>query len=287
MRYGLHYTSKKEQAAAMAGKAGHKAFKAYFAGEGKEKALIDFDEVYAPFCVENPPQEERLSYQNVADIMEEWLRMHEGKTWPFVPVVEQLEKGVKVVLCEGIEFFALIDMPVRTHEGSPAVADHKTTGRINDWWLRKFRLASQLTGYAWALGVSTGEDVERVFVNVLELPKLPEPSTKKCRTHGVAYEECRLKHFNFQLTVMSRSEAIKHQWLCDAKLLAQKFLSLKKAFTSVEFVPYLDLEMEGAFNNGCTFCEFQDWCRTDRTPGWAEQNLVKQEWSPWEEGGEE
>lgn len=269
----------------MAGKACHKAFAAYFAGKEGNECLQEFDEVYQPFCALNPPQDERLSYQNVADVMDEWLRIHEGKAWPFVPVVEQLEKGVKVRLCEGIEFFALIDMPVKTHEGMPGVCDHKTTGRINDWWLRKFRLASQLTGYAWALRQSTGENVERVFVNVLELPKLPEPSTKKCRTHNMAYEECRRKHFGFQLAVMSRSEAAKAQWLIDAKFLARKFLALRKAFTSVELVPYLG--MEGAFNNSCTFCEFQEWCRADKATGWAEQNLKKEKWSPWQEGGEE
>ena len=71
----------------------------------------------------------------------------------------------------------------------------------------------------------------------------------------------------------------------DAITLAKKFVALKKAFTSIELVQYLP--MEGAFNNSCTFCEFQEWCRADRAPSWAEQNLKKEVWSPWQEGGEE
>jgi hypothetical protein len=162
--------------------------------------------------------------------------------------------------------------------GAKAVLDHKTTGKISEWWLKKFRLVSQLSGYVYALGNKYGENVHGAYVNAIEFNKLPV-SKNKCRKHGVKYTECRERHCNFQLFNAHRPQHLLDMWLNNAKILAKKYWMLT-AYTEVEMIPFI--AQEGKFNNGCTFCQYGLFCFSGRPIDMVDGMFVKMPWMPWD-----
>jgi hypothetical protein len=72
------------------------------------------------------------------------------------------------------------------------------------------------------------------------------------------------------------------RWKEDAILLAGQFALLQKAFPSVEYLPYA--RRNGAFNDGCTFCEFKKWCAVGFDAGMVSGLVEYERWEPWAVG---
>jgi len=282
MRYALGYTSKTAKIAAYAGKCVHRALLAHFQGKSLDTCLETFDYSYRDFAAENLA-EERLSWENVRTILNEYLRGHPLEAFPFEPIVEYAERGLLVPLDEeeDLWFFALVDLPARERNtGFLVTVDHKTTGKITAWWSKKFGLGSQMTGYIWAMRKFFGESCERAYINAIELSKLPDPTKRRCSTHRTTYAECRHLHAKWELFVTSRSEAQLAEWHRTALFWARRYVEWKNKIKSPEAIPFV--RMHGTFNNGCTFCEFADFCKADRSPRMLEGYVVEA-WRPWEE----
>jgi hypothetical protein len=281
MRHALGYTAKAEKIAAYAGQCVHKALLLHFQGQGKDTCLQTFDALYRDYAAENLV-EERLSWENVRTILVEYLKDHPLGSFPFDPIAHYAEKGLLVPLDEkeDLWFFALVDLPARERStGLLVPVDHKTTGRVTAWWMKKFSLGSQMTGYIWAMRQFFNESCEKAFINVIELSKLPDPVKRKCSTHKVPYAECRHLHAKWELLVTSRSEAHLQDWYQTALFWARRYREWKEKVTSVEMVPFV--RMHGTFNNGCTFCEFAAFCKADRSVRMLEGYVVDP-WRPWE-----
>jgi len=280
MRYVLHYTNEEESAPARCGTDIHRALAAYFSGAGVEASMDILRNWYKPFADENIPEGDRLCWSNVKNIIEEYFETHPIEKLPFEIIKEGIETVVKAPLCEGIEFYALLDLPVREKATKALyVCDHKTTGKVTSWWAKKFRLGSQLTGYTWAMGVQYNAVVTGAFVNAIEIGKLPN-SKKKCRTHGVPYFECSKQHTKFDLFVTGRSPEQIISWKEDATILAKRFQGLKQVYQDINMIQAVF--QEGVFNNGCTFCEMKDFCASGRQPELADAMLIRKIWSPWD-----
>lgn len=236
----LGLTSKKEKAAAFAGKCAHSALHHHFLGKSLDIALTVFKNLYHDFSADQLV-EERLAYANLTTILEEWMKHNPPEKFPFVPVIEDAEKGLRVALVEGIDFFALVDLPVRDKDtGAISPLDHKTTGKITSWWTKKFGLGSQLTGYIWTCGQYYGEVCARAYVNAIEFGKLPD-SSRKCSKHGMKYIECRHLHAKWEMLVTSRSHEQLVEWHNTAVWLAGKFRDLQK-FGMLEMLPFVRMQ---------------------------------------------
>jgi len=281
LRYHFGYTSVEEKIAAEAGKGAHKALAAFFKGESVEASIEEFSAYYKAMAEENVPSTDRLAWVNVADVMQEFFDTHPIDRFPFEPMVEHIETGVQVPLVDDIEFFALIDLPVREkNTGALYPVDHKTTGKISSWWAKKFRIGSQMTGYVWAMQQKFGEQSPGAFINAIEFSKLPD-STKKCKVHKVPYIECRKQHMKSDLFIVGRDEyMLTSFWLGQAKMLAKRFFALCQAYPTLEYLQYAPVE--GQFNDSCTFCEFKDFCLSGRKPELVEGLYVYKPWEPWE-----
>jgi len=280
MRYVLHYAAESENAPARCGTDIHRALAAYFGGASVETSLDILRNWYQPFAEEHVLEGDRLCFSNIKDIIEEYFDTHPIEKLPFEPIVEGIETAIAAPLCKGVEFYALIDLPVREKSTKALyVCDHKTTGKVTAWWAKKFRLGSQLTGYIWAAGKHYNEVVTGAFVNAIEVGKLPD-SKRKCKKHGVPYFECRKLHAKFDLFITGRSQVQLEKWKEDAIILAKRFKGLKQAYSDINLIQYVP--QEGAFNNGCTFCEMRDFCASGRQPELADAMLIRKVWSPWD-----
>jgi len=291
LEFGFGYQHKGAKLAAEAGKAIHVARAEFWKGAKAQECINKLVEYYEPVVSATPPgpEDERLSLANVRDVA--WAVMADGRkqldAFPFVPWGDYVEQGVKVGLCEGIELFALVDCPAQDKTtGVPVVVDTKSTGQLSDWWAKKWRRASQMSGYAYAMSVWQGGDglsVQRVYIDAIEVKLLPS-SSSKCKVHKVPYSECRLQHVKSEVLVCMRSPETIKKWYKTAVDLAKKCMGLNKSFTDLSLLPYLDAQ--GEFNGGCTFCQYKDFCGSDRSLTVLESDYVVDKWEPWLAKGE-
>lgn len=284
VRHGLGLTGKSEKVAADAGIAAHEALAMKLQGHSVEKALGAFRAAWGAYCKENPV-EERLQVENLAVIMEEHLNGYWGTPqWPFEVLAESVEQGVRVPLDDAgeYEFFALCDAVVKERAtGRYAPLDHKTTGRLNEWFSGVFGWGSQMEGYMWAVGRATGSPVNTAYINGVEFAKLPYPGKTKCRTHGCATSECWRQHVKWQPYVTSRGSGQLEEWRRDAIAIAKRARERLGKLGSLELVRLFALR-EGKFNGGCRWCEFGEWCKEGRTAEGAGRLLVEAPWKPWD-----
>lgn len=286
LRYLLNLTSVEEKAPRHCGKVLHDALAKNFAGEDQSVVVDTFEKGYREFAEENVPPDDRLSFSNVMDILKTYLEKRPVEKLPFVPIKDGIEKVVSFPLDDNGEFEmnCKIDLPCREKEiGSLCVCDHKTTGHVTSWWAKQFRMSSQISGYIWCTAQAYGEVVPMVYINAIQLNKLPDAS-RKCAVHKVPYYECRKEHTKFELFTTQRSPEDLENWRRDAIRLARRLKVLEKAYPGVEYIEYAP--MEGKFNGGCTFCEFQNFCFYQRRVELVDSMLVEDVWRPWEKEGE-
>jgi hypothetical protein len=69
------------------------------------------------------------------------------------------------------------------------------------------------------------------------------------------------------------------KWKEDALAVAKRLSILFQMFGDVELLPYA--RRSGAFNNGCTFCEFKGWCLMGFKKEGMEEFVVEERWEPW------
>jgi len=285
VEYGLGYRSKESKLTLESGTAVHKARALFWKGEAVQTCIEAFDKHYAPVVEEYPPppEMERLSMANVRDILWTILNRAPVEDYPFLPMTEYVESGIKVPLAEGLELYALIDCPAQdTATGAIVPVDTKSTGRITAWWAKKWRRSSQLTGYAYAMEQWQQASCNRAYIDAIELGKLPASSKTKCRTHKVPFSECRWEHAKSEVLVTMRSPESVAKWKESAVFLARKCMAMNGAITDLEMLRYV--QAPGEFNNSCTFCQFADWCGADRSLTYLTQEYIIDKWAPWESG---
>lgn len=277
--FGLR--GKGEKIAADIGNAYHAGLELHFKSKSKREVTHKFEREYDKVIPPGEqPEEARFARPNCIKIMERYCDTRPVDKFPFEIVEFEQVKGVELEPGSGIIFWVKRDMLGKDRQsGMLSPIDHKTTGRLTSWWSRKFRLTSQLSGYAWFTQQEHGQTVEQVYVNGLEIGKLPD-SNRKCASHGVKYSECGVEHANFQLYQYARTQEQLEKWKQDAIIIAKKAKLLGEAFGSdISLLKYAF--RNGAFNDACMFCEHKDWCVADFNPSMAEGLTVFERWEPW------
>ena len=112
MEYSFHYRQKEAKVEAECGKGGHKALAKWFAGYSKQDSIQEFLNHYRAISEEFVPTDSGWDWSNVKEIIEHWMDTHPIERFSFEILVDHIESGLKVPLTDGVEFFALIDVPV-------------------------------------------------------------------------------------------------------------------------------------------------------------------------------
>jgi hypothetical protein len=140
---------------------------------------------------------DRLEAVNVSRIVTHWMRMNKPEVFPFKLQKDYTEVGFTVPLDDHGDFLlsGRLDALAPTETEAWWVIDWKTTGRVDSYWKKKWTYSSQVTGYVWAAQQHFEMPVAGAFIGGIELSKLPV-DTKKCRTHGISFQECGPLHPN-------------------------------------------------------------------------------------------
>jgi hypothetical protein len=276
----LHRRSKEDKIAADMGNVFHAALEEHFRGGSVDNVMFVFEAAYdALIPPGEQPAEPRFAKENVLRIMRRYIQVRPLERYPFIPV--KFEETVGFEIAPGIVFYVKRDLLVQDkNSGMMYPVDHKTTGRVTDYWAKRFRMTSQMTGYCWATSQETGKPCLECQVNAIELGKLPS-GTAKCKSHKVPYNECGVEHAKFELLTYSRTPEMIARWKQDAIILANRFRTLKTAFADVKLLPYA--QRQGAFNGGCdNFCEHKKWCSMGFAESAMDSLTVYEPWAPWD-----
>lgn len=304
VRYVLGLTTLEEKATLRSGSALHEAMAEYLRTEGDKYAAMNaFTVEYQVWAEENVPAEDRLSYANTARILDGWFELHPLAALPFRVEPTMVEIGFAFPLtaegecvcghhrddhptcCDCPDFLAIIftgrldGLARASHDGGLYVLENKSTGRINDVFIRRFRLDSQVTGYTWAAEQHFGEPILGVLINAIEFSKIPG-SDKKCPTHAVAYVECGALHAQSKLMVVNRTPEKIRAWRKAALRLTDRYRRIAASVTDISQVKRL--AMQGMFSGECVWCAFADWCAVDRPVELIGNMLQHDPWSPFD-----
>lgn len=262
----------------------------------------------------NEPQS-RLAPDNVRLIVDTWCSKHTLDSFPWVvdpdkvevPVVATLHELPKdFCLCSHdwgaharkaphqcddcpcnayqttIEFLGKLDLMGRLRRDPSVycVIDSKTTWRIDQAFVRQYLLDSQITGYIWLAAQACKRPAPTIkgFINALEIALVPSDA-KKCRTHGLPYEECGPEHIRFQVVgPIDRTADQIEQWRTDA---VTKALAYRRALhKQSQADAFITTPMEGTFNSSCRYCEFFEWCCADRPTSQLNTMFTERPWNP-------
>lgn len=282
LRYVLGLTVDEDRGPLRAGHLAHSILADYLRGKSIPDIVQTADVLeYLEWATEAIPDKDRLSTPNVLRIMSRWMETHPVAGLPFQIDAGLIEVGFSAPLTEDILFVGRMDGLVRDANGVWYILEHKTTGRLDETWRRRYKTSAQITGYVWGAQQYLNQPVAGCFVNGIEFSKLPT-DTKKCRTHGVPYTECGSQHAKFEMLIEHRAPHQLESWKRDAIKLARKFKALKAMVSDLSDLEKQSIAQTGQLTGACMYCQFADFCAVGR-PVAIGQSLMRYEpWSPFD-----
>ena len=286
LRHVLHKVMRDSSSAPMlVGQAIHTALESWMKGGLDQDIWGSLWDSYNEVLSE-PPEEERLQWANVSNIMRYWVQTHRlaGMPWEVIST----EHRFQLQLSEEVTFWGFIDGLVQYQDGSVYVLEHKTTARIDKLWRRQWNMSAQLMGYVYAAQQLFPElNVRGALVNGIELPLLPPRDgdlTKKCRRadhKGLTYAECQGAHAAHEmLGPFTFSQAQLEQWKWSLEMAAQRLRKLQDTY------PMDGLPMEGRFifdmstrGNACNNCMYKAFCLSGRPVEMIDSMMVEEKWT--------
>jgi len=283
LKYHHHLTLPTDRVELQAGRAIHAGLAVLFSGGTREAALKAFVSAYPQAWADSlVPADDRYAFLNVYRILDHWITTHPLHQLPFDLLgSEFVEVGFAQELDEAGEFtlVGLLDALGRDRDvGACHVIDVKSTGRIAGQWEKKWRIASQISGYVWGAALEWQTPIVGAFIVAIEIAKLPT-SDRKCKEHGVPYSECSLLHASSVILPVQRTPQQIETWKVNVLLLAKRWRRLLETYPTLdhlEFVP-----MEGMFHNECQWCAFMDFCTMGRPVHLIGANFVEERWEPF------
>ncbi len=278
----------------------HDALEIFFTTRNMYKALIYIERNYRSFTppgyAPDPKDKKGVHFNSVLTNFESYCKANPPATWPFDVI--DTERTVGIQIAQAVNFWFKRDMVVKYKTtGDYAPVDHKTRwGQINHFWLNKFEMESQFTGYLWAsklFGKHEGyETTDYLVGNIISMAPLPS-SNRICKLHDMKFSECGGYHLDSRWIFFHRTPEQLDGWKTAVKLMIPKLQDYQKlkdfidkerrSGKGIDYKPLHRYPRNGAFTGACTWCEFKDWCRKGFNPLFAEEFVQPKVWAPWDE----
>ncbi|MAH44929.1 hypothetical protein CMI37_03820 [Candidatus Pacearchaeota archaeon] len=284
LRYVYHYTTLDEAATLRSGSAGHDAMAVWLRGGTKDAALDAFTAAYYDWsAANNIPRDDRLAFNNIYTILDYWFDKNPVADLPYRVAPDLIEVGFAYPLDPDGEFTFCGRMDAIVGDitsSSIYPLDHKFTGNLTPYFKKRFRNDSQMSGYVWGAQQSTSRLIPGVYINAIELRRLPSDPVRRCRTHGTSYAECGYLHATYELIgPITRSDAEIDEWRRTAIHLARRFRDLLRRFPTLDDL--WRVRTQGKFHGSCAFCHFNDFCAVGRPMNLVDSMLRRERWEPF------
>lgn len=295
LRHVLHWNTRDDSIHLRAGTAMHEAQAAWnvalvrglHADAARDEAMLVFAQHYQQYSLEWVPGDDRLAYENLSTILDEWFLSRAGHLPWIVPDERLVEVGFAYPLDDTgrAVAFGRFDLIAQTiPDLNWIVVDHKSTGRMDLNWVDSWALDPQVSQYTWG-ALQHVANLRGFFVNGIEFSRLPG-SDRKCRDHGLPYVQCARFHMKAQIIgPIDRAPEALTRWHADALNGTAKYRWYAEHYDPkvVGTTPDLsNIEAEGPFTNACRFCSFKDFCRTGRNVNTLPVMYQQEEWMPFD-----
>jgi len=271
------------------GTAIHEALAVYLKTGSPQKAIRKFHKLYyaAGSAAARADPTSRHGYENVRDILQEWLRVHpvvmphearpglrfKNLPYEFYPGLIEVPFGVILPNVPEAHVWTLmvgvLDALARSAStGNWMVLDHKTVAHVDAQYRAGIHTDPQFTIYCKAAEAhlaslppgtrgpdgTTRRMVEGAVINALEIGLLPG-SNKRCNKHGMPYKECRLLHCVFDVLTTERDAQ-------ESKRCMDAFAHVVRQYWRVaQTQDITQVPMDGRFVRGsCPRCSFNPVC---------------------------
>lgn len=246
-----------------AGKAIHAARLQHLQGTVIPDCMALFEKHYREYATITN-QTGKYSFANIERLLEVfltntagWVAQHEclAKEWKF-----------SLPLIDNVRFIGFIDAILARLDTKVAFPyELKSRGSASEWWSKKWLTAPQPTGYYIALhDMWTDYQVGDTLVEVLYLDELKRGS-RKCRIHGVSYDDCATLHVNHERFPAQRHAPDMQLWWEESKSAARRLWLLQETWLTQDFKVYnRNVRRNGIFTEACMFCDCVSFCRLGR-----------------------
>lgn len=299
VQHAMHHRARSLGLPLKMGSSAHEALATWIKNGRGEKAFAAamsvFEQSYQPIWKAAVKQakadggvaDSRMDYTRCAAILAQWLLARQEEKWGFKAFPDRTERCLVapfgMTLKDGREVYysARLDAQVRkTESGIKWSMDHKTTTSASVWWVGKQKVSSQFSGQVW-VSREAEEEVAGVVVNAIEFPK-PHTSDNKCPLHKLPYVECTVRHAGGTYIFATRTEAEIASWLFTAKKKVREMEKLWGLAQEKGWDGLSKVQMQGRFNEGCTFCDQKVWCDAGRpvNTGVLKATFEGYQWDP-------
>jgi hypothetical protein len=302
VQHAMHVRARSLALPLKMGSAAHEAL-AHWLKNGRDEqamkgALSVFDQTYGPVWKEaqkwakenGETADARMEWARCGSILRQWMQAREGEKFAFSVFKEKTERclvapfGMKLKDGREVLYSARLDAQVRKQESALKWSmDHKTTTSASVWWIGKQKVSSQFSGQVW-VSREADDEVVGVVINAIEFPR-PHTSDNKCPIHKVGYQECTVRHAGGTYVFATRTDPELQAWKFTARKRVREMERLWERAKEEGWSGLGKVQMQGRFNEGCTFCDQKGWCDAGRPTGSGalKATFESYEWNPVQE----
>lgn len=264
---GLKLQAKKLKPAPRAGTGLHVGLAEYSRGKSEKEILNAFLGDYEKYSRDNLDPSSEYWHENLVKVLTGFIRQCPVESLPFTFIDEWTERrGVTVPLDDKGGFlyeFVLDGLGREKGSDELVIIDYKSTKKNlnHPMWFGMFNMDSQFSGYPWAVSKLLGEEVERSYIIGINIKQVPS-SDMTCKVHSTKYSECGIYHVDYRTYQTDRSEEQIKSWKRTALKRAKRLRNMCLSYNDISMVKYL--ETQGTFNNQCSWCDFDEFCKLGR-----------------------
>ena len=261
------YTTQREAAELLAGVAIHAAKERYFKSGSKREAMGVFAGRYQDWAVKNQQWFQRLNYDSVSRILGRWFDERPLEKLPYRAYPGLIEKTLHWPLTDDGKIILVMRPDLVAYIGSTdgiCIVDHKSTGKINEYFKAKFELNPQLDTYWWGIEQILQRPVTSFYINAIELPRLPAfDDQKRCKKHQNTWRgKCGHLHAQFHVFTYRRTPAQIKEWHRTAIMYAR--LMYDNLLLAPDISHLHKIPMNGMFTGHCQICPMSEFCKAGR-----------------------
>jgi hypothetical protein len=297
VRYALGLATRGESLPLIAGQSVHAGLAVWLEGGTPDAAAkvveADYRRKLSSYLVSAerdrlPPEDKRFEDEWVVAVAHQYMtRYDERRPFKFVqataerPILHDFGMTARFSK-RPVTYSARLDGVVRKWEtGGQWSLDWKTTKRLTEYWTSKQKVSSQFSGQIWLGRESLHTELQGVIVVGIELPD-PHKSENKCKEHKVSYQECSIRHAGDTILFITRAPREMASWRYTTEKLINRYDRLLQIAEEEGIEGIEAVQMQGRFNDSCSWCSMNRWCLLGRNTSKAaiRATFVSDPWDP-------
>ena len=240
-----------------AGIAIHEVLHLWLRKRSSDECFAKLVELYRPYSDKFVESNNAYHASNVERIMSYWLSEHPIAEQSFELVIGEYPRRAFIGANEvSDKSDGIVADKV---DGTLMSIEHKSTGsQINAQFAMLKRLDPQFKQHVYVCNAN-GYKVGGVLLNAIQINKIPEATTKKCRLDdhkGIEYRYCWYKHIKYGMFPLMFSPEEMEVWRHNVEGALIRYSRLITTHDMLDPA----IPQEGIIGDRCGYCDYRDFC---------------------------